>query len=54
MRQEDIEKAELAVKDFFDSLGPDDIYKRIFLEALLEEVYGQKIDLSDVMKEQQD
>jgi hypothetical protein len=27
---------------FMDSLGPNDIYKRVFLEVLLEEIYGQR------------
>jgi hypothetical protein len=35
---------------FMDSLGPNDIYKRVFLEVLLEEIYGQQVDLSDVFK----
>lgn len=35
---------------FFDSLGHNDIYKRILLEVLFEEIYGEKCDLSDVFK----
>ena len=35
---------------FFDGLGPNDIYKRIFLEVLFEEIYGEKCDLSDVFQ----
>ena len=35
---------------FFDSLGPNDIYKQIFLEILLEEIYGEKCDLSEEFK----
>jgi hypothetical protein len=32
---------------FLDMLGPNDIYKRIFLEVLLEEIYGEPCDLSE-------
>lgn len=32
---------------FFDGLGPNDIYKRIFLEVLFEEIYGEPCDLSE-------
>ena len=34
----DTEEINQGLKDFFDSLGPDDIYKRIFLEVFLEEI----------------
>lgn len=35
---------------FFDGLGPNDIYKRILLEVLFEEIYGEPCDLSDVFE----
>lgn len=49
----DEEKAKEACETFacfLDGLGPNDIYKRIFLEVLLEEIYGKRVDLSDVFK----
>lgn len=39
-----------AFSNFMDGLGPNDIYKQVFLEVLLEEIYGQRVDLSDVFK----
>ena len=33
---------------FLDQLGPNDIYKQIFLEVLFEEIYGEKVDMSDI------
>lgn len=39
-----------AFSNFMDGLGPNDIYKQIFLEVFLEEIYGQRVDLSDVFK----
>ncbi len=44
--EEDIIEADAGLQDFFDSLGPNDIYKMVFLEVLLEEIYGCKVDLS--------
>lgn len=41
-------EADEAFVAFLDSLGPNDIYKQLFLEVLLEEIYGRKVDLSDV------
>lgn len=48
---EDILKTDKSLQDFFDSLGPNDIYKRVFLEVLLEEIYGRRVDLSNVIKD---
>jgi protoporphyrinogen oxidase len=42
---EDIIKADKDLQDFFDSLGPNDVYKIVFLEVLLEEIYGKRVDL---------
>ena len=50
MSDKDAEKANEALQGFFDDLGPDDMLKRAFLEALLEEIYGVEVDLSDVMR----
>ena len=55
---EDIIKVDNDLQEFFDSLGPNDIYKRVFLEVLLEEIYGRPVDLSglvnwDMQQEQQ-
>lgn len=36
--------------NFMNDLGPNDIYKKIFLEVLLEEIYNKKVDLTDVFK----
>lgn len=46
----EIMEADKEIKDFFDNFGENDIYKRVFFEVLLEEVYGKKIDLSDIIK----
>lgn len=35
---------------FLDQLGPNDIYKKIFLEVLFEEIYGEKVDMSDIFE----
>ena len=51
--EEDIISANNSLQEFFDSLGPNDIYKQVFLEVLLEEIYGRRIDLSDVIKPEQ-
>lgn len=48
MDEKDIEKTDTDLKNFFDSLGPNDIYKKIFLEVLLEEIYGDRVDLSNI------
>lgn len=47
--EEDIVEADAGLQNFFDSLGPNDIYKMVFLEVLLEEIYGYKVDLSKVV-----
>lgn len=47
--KEEIDKADEDLQDFFDSLGPNDIYKQVFLEVLLEEIYGRRVDLSQVV-----
>jgi hypothetical protein len=49
MNEEDITQADNTFQGFFDSLGPNDIYKRIFLEELLGLLYGSPVDLSDVV-----
>ncbi len=46
----DVDKVDKGLQDFFDSLGPNDIYKLVFLEVLLEEIYGSRVDLSAVFK----
>jgi hypothetical protein len=38
------------INSFLDGLGQNDIYKQILLEVLLEEIYGEKCDLSDAFK----
>jgi hypothetical protein len=53
MEEEDIKNADGAVQSFFDSLGPNDVIKRIFLEVLLEEIYGERVDLSGIVNWQQ-
>jgi hypothetical protein len=45
--EEKVKAGHESLESFFESLGPDDIYKRIFLEVLFEEIYGEKCDLSD-------
>jgi hypothetical protein len=45
---EKIEVADDTFATFFESLGPNDIYKKIFLEVLFEEIYGHPCDLSDI------
>lgn len=45
---EKIEIADDTLATFFDSLGPNDIYKKIFLEVLFEEIYGHPCNLSDL------
>jgi hypothetical protein len=47
---EKIQETISVFQNFMDSLGPNDIYKRIFLEVFLEEIYGKRVDLSDVFK----
>lgn len=44
--REKIDQVEKAFTDFLDALGPDDIYKQIFLEVLFKELYGKTIHLS--------
>jgi hypothetical protein len=44
--KEKIEEAEGAFLAFLDALGPDDIYKHVFLETLFKELYGQTLHLS--------
>jgi hypothetical protein len=51
--EEDIIEADKSLQDFFDSLGPNDIYKQVFLEVLLEEIYGRRVDLSHAFKTEQ-
>lgn len=58
MKQDDFDDdkakdAANAFSSFMDNLGPNTIYKQIFLEVLLEEIYGQRVDLSDVFKLEQ-
>lgn len=48
--EEDIKNASNILQAFFNDLGPNDIYKRIFLEVLLEELYGEKVDLSQLFE----
>ncbi len=48
--EEDIVQADASLQEFFDSLGPNDIYKQVFLEVLLEEIYGRRVDLSGFIK----
>lgn len=48
--EEEIKSAEIGLQDFFDSLGPNDVYKMVFLEVLLEEIYGKRVDLSQDLK----
>lgn len=48
--EEDIIKADKSLQEFFDSLGPNDVYKIVFLEVLLEEIYGRRIDLSSLIQ----
>jgi hypothetical protein len=49
MEDDDIKMADDTFRGFFDSLGPNDLYKKIFLEVLLEELYGHPVDLTDVI-----
>ena len=49
------EKIKLGIetlKSFFDSLGPNDIYKQILLEELFKELMKNDIPLSDTEKQQ--
>lgn len=48
--QEKVKAANEAFESFLDSLGPNDVYKQIFLEVLLEEIYGHRVDLSKIFK----
>lgn len=49
--KEDITKADKNLQEIFDNLGPNDIYKILFLEVLLEEIYGKHIDLSNLIQD---
>jgi hypothetical protein len=46
--EQKLKEAAETINSFLDSLGPNDVYKQIFLEVLLEEIYGEKCDLSDL------
>jgi len=41
-----IKEAEGAFLAFLNALGPDDVYKEIFLEVLFQELYGKTLHLS--------
>jgi len=46
--EEKLKLADDALRTFFDQLGPNDIYKKVLLEVLFEEMFGHPVDLSDV------
>jgi hypothetical protein len=46
----DIKQTDESLQEFFDNLGPNDVYKMVFLEVLFSEIYGRQIDLSDLIE----
>lgn len=54
IHEKDIIEADKSLQDFFNSLGPNDIYKLVFLEVLIEEIYGRNVDLSKIIPLEQD